>query len=162
MKTRYLIDTCSLIALEEHYNPNNIVFKLLWDRIHKLLGNNDLLICSEVYDELKDGSSIRDTLKPYSKSFLHLTKEVQDRTKDILSDCPGLIKLQSKGNSGADPFLIAIADLNKFTIITEEHYDVSLDKNPNRYNIPKVCMQRQIKYITLSEFLSLDIINSDI
>lgn len=161
MKTRYLIDTCSLIALEEHYNPNNIIFKLLWDRLHKLLESNDLLICSEVYDELKDGS-IRDTLKPYSKSFIPLTKEVQERTKEILNECPGLIKLQSKGNSGADPFLLAIADLNKFTIITEEHYDVKLEKDPHRYNIPKVCTQRRIKYMKLSEFLGLDIINSDI
>ena len=159
MKTKYLIDTCSLISLEEHYNPNNILFRELWSRVKQLLENEELLICSEVYDELKKGV-IKDIVKPYSKSFLPLTKEVQEKTKEILIDCPGLIKLQSKHNSGADPFLLAVAEINNLTIITEERYDINIEKDPNNYNIPKVCNKRNINYINLSTFFDSDIINS--
>lgn len=159
MKTKYLIDTCSLISLEEHYNPSNILFRELWSRVYNLLEREELLICSEVFEELKEGG-IQDALKQYSKLFLPLSKEVQEKAKEILNEYPTLIKLQSKSNSNADPFLIATAEINNLTIITEELYYSNIVNDPNKYNIPKVCTKRNIKYMKLSEFINRDIFNT--
>ena len=106
-------------------------------------------ICVNCNAELKD-----DDLVEWSKKndplFLPLTEEVQKKVTDILHDFPTMIKLKSTGNSNADPFLIATAEIEGAIIVTDERLG---DESTGDYHIPNVCRRYGIECITLNDFL---------
>jgi hypothetical protein len=57
---------------------------------------------------------------------------VQTAVKSILAQYPTLVNANS-GRSGADPFIIALAQANSCTVVTEEK------SRPTKPKIPDVC-----------------------
>ena len=68
--------------------------------------------------------------KGTQRCFLPLSKEVQLKTTEILQQFPQIIKIQTKGSSNGDPFLIATAILEDGVVVTDEG---------NKNGIPMVC-----------------------
>ena len=147
---RYAIDACSLINAAKNYNLKKNVFIPIWKTISEMRREATLISTAEVRDELKDDDLI-EWSKKNDQLFLPLTEEVQKRTMAILRDFPTLIKMKSTGNSNADPFLIATADIEGAAIISDERLG---DESTGDFHIPNVCRKYGIECITLSDFLN--------
>lgn len=113
---KYAIDTCSLINAAKNYSLKKTTFNPIWEKVTDMIATGGLISTSEVRDELKD-----DDLVEWSKRndslFLPLTEEIQQKATAILRDFPTMIKMKSTGNSSADPFLIATAEIEGATIV---------------------------------------------
>lgn len=149
MKTIYVIDACALIDAARNYNMSKKSFSHIWAALDDLIQNGELISSTEIMDELKD-DDLKAWAKQHKECFLPLTRDVQAKTTEVLSQFPTLIKIRSTGNSNADPFLIATAALQGGTIVTNERLGDSKTKD---YKIPNVCQALNIPYMNLHTFL---------
>ncbi len=151
MKTIYVIDACALIDAAQHYNMTKKSFTHIWNALENLIDDGQLISSTEVMDELKD-----DDLKKWAMShkdcFIPLTKDIQEKTKEVLMQFPNLIKMRSTSNSNADPFLIATALINDGSIVTNEKLG---DEKTNDHKIPNVCRTLKIPCMDLHTFLNI-------
>lgn len=150
MKNVYIIDACALIDAAKHYMLNKKTFSSIWEKLEDLIREGVLISSIEVKDEVKD-EDIATWLSRNSNMFIPLTEEVQKETIKILRDYPRLIKLTSKGNSNADPFLLATAILYNAIIVTNE---TPAGENATVRKIPDVCKSLDIGWMNLNEFIS--------
>lgn len=149
MKTIYVIDACALIDAARNYNMSKKSFSHIWAALDDPIQNGELISSTEIMDELKD-DDLKAWAKQHKECFLPLTRDVQAKTTEVLSQFPTLIKIRSTGNSNADPFLIATAALQGGTIVTNERLGDSKTKD---YKIPNVCQALNIPYMNLHTFL---------
>jgi protein associated with RNAse G/E len=145
--THYTIDTCSLIAGWRNYPPD--IFPGLWEHLAELSSKGTLHSTEEVLIELKKND---DDLLGWAKSqsglFTPVDENIQVEVLKVLKDHPTLYDIE-KNKSGADPFVIAHALQNGYTVITEEKKTGSLSKP----KIPNVCEYYGIRYINLINLL---------
>ena len=144
MRKKYVIDACSLIEAAHNYNMKKSAFAHIWEAFDKEIANGNLLSSIEIYEELKD-DDLAEWAKLHKEAFLPLTKEVQDKTKEILEKYPNIIKLRSRKNSNGDPFLIATALVVEGVVVTNE--------GTKNNGIPSVCQGLGIEYMNLSQYL---------
>ena len=149
MKTIYVIDACALIDAARNYNMSKKSFSHIWAALDDLIQNGELISSTEIMDELKD-DDLKAWAKQHKECFLPLTRDVQAKTTEVLTQFPTLIKIRSTGNTNADPFLIATAALQGGTIVTNERLGDSKTKD---YKIPNVCQALNIPYMNLHTFL---------
>lgn len=150
MSERFAIDACALIDAGKAYNLKKRSFAHIWEKVDDLIAEGRLLSSSEVLEELKD-PDLLDWAKQRREIFLPINEAIQAKTREILSKYPTLIKIRGKnGNSGADPFLIATALVNKCSVITNEKIG---NENSGEWKIPNVCRQYGIDCINLNGFL---------
>ena len=149
MTTTYVIDACALINAAQNYNMSKKSFAHIWESLDDMIRRGELISSSEIMDELKD-DDLQAWAKQHKECFVPLTKEVQEKTTEVLSKFPTLIKIRSTGNSNADPFLVATAALQGGTIVTDERLG---DSNTKDYKIPNVCQALNIPYLNLHSFL---------
>ena len=151
MKERYAFDACSFIELYDRYNPNNDLHPKIWKVLDKLFEDDIIISSTEILEEIHN-KDITDSLKKYKKNFKPLSREIQEKTAEILDEFPKIIKMSAKSNSNGDPFLIATAILEGCTIVTEEKPDDL--RNPKSFKIPKVCTLMGIDWMNLSQFVN--------
>jgi hypothetical protein len=75
--------------------------------------------------------------------FLEVDAALQQRVRDILAAYPNLID-PNRGRSGADPFVIALAQVNGCAVVTEEKARSVI--NPK---IPDVCSSLGVTCINM-------------
>lgn len=149
MKKIYVIDACALIDAAQHYNMAKKSFSHIWDTLDKMIEQGELVSSTEIMDELKD-EDLKSWAKKHKGCFLPLTKDVQDKTSEVLSKFPNLIKIRSTSNSNADPFLIATAVIHGGSIVTNEKLG---DMKTQDCKIPNVCQALDIPCMNLHTFL---------
>ena len=137
MSKKYVIDACALINASKNYNMTKKAFSHIWQAFNELVENGQLISSSEIFEELKDDDIVK-WAKEHKDVFLPLSKEVQLKT-------PQIIKIQTKGSSNGDPFLIATAILEDGIIVTDEG-------NKNN-GIPMVCESLGVEYMKLNDML---------
>ena len=144
----YCFDTSVFInAWQRHYPPD--VFPTIWNNIGKLIANCHILAPEEVRVELgrKDDEVLQWALKR-SYMFIPIDGPIQLAVTNILRRYPRLIDIR-KGRSGADPFVVALAQIRDLTVVTYE------DKSGNmkKPKIPDVCEAlniKQLKFVDLA------------
>jgi hypothetical protein len=119
MNTTYVIDACALIDAAQHYNMSKKSFSHIWEALDALFESGQLISSAEILDELKD-EDLKKWVKKHQEHFCPLTKDVQDKTSEVLTQFPNLIRIRSTANSNADPFLIATALLHEGSVVTNE------------------------------------------
>ena len=149
MKRIYVIDSCALINAAQNYNMTKKSFVHIWEAIDTLIQNGELISSSEVIDELRD-DNLKKWVKEHKECFMPLTKEIQNKTTEVLTQFPTMIKIRSSGNSNADPFLVATAAVREGIIVTDEKMG---DNNSKDYKIPNVCKALGIPCMNLHTFL---------
>lgn len=150
MNQKYAIDACALIEAAKIYNLKKRAFSLIWERLDELITQGRLLSSCEVFEELKD-PDIVEWAKQRRGIFLPLNESIQSKTREILSKYPNIIKIRGKkGDSNADPFLIATALLNDCTVVTNEKPG---DESSGDWKIPNVCRQYNVECINLGNLL---------
>jgi len=103
-----------------------------------------------VLDECSRRSpELHDWLKIRSDMFLTPDIEVQARVNHIINAYTGLVA-QGKEKFAADPFLIAMAEVYGYTVITEETGPDSLRK------IPGVCRALKVPSINLMQLFDAE------
>lgn len=134
----YSIDTSAFLdGWIRYYAPD--VFPSFWDRFDGLLNGGATLVSSQVQVELAeqdDGAA--DWLADHP-ACLREIDEVFDLARQISEQFPGWA---DRKRNGADPFVIALAEMNGLRVITGERLTGAT--NPRKVRIPDVCLQRGV------------------
>lgn len=144
----YCIDSSSLIgAWVRHYPPK--AFPGVWVKFEELIAVGRLRAPDEVGNEIEKKE---DDLKKWAKSqnslFVPLDFTQATEVKRILTAFPLLVD-SSRGRSGGDPFVIALAKLHNHTVVTQE----ARTNSPKKPRIPDVCEYYRIPYLTVLEMI---------
>jgi hypothetical protein len=130
----YCIDTSALIkAWQVDYPIDN--FPGFWKRIDGLIAADRLVAPEEVLRETnKRSDELHTWLNAQKEMFRELEEAVQIEAANVLAQFPRLVG-ERKLRTSADPFVIALARVADFRIVTDEKPTGSLQ----RPNIPDVC-----------------------
>lgn len=143
---RYSFDTSALIEGNKLYPIN--IFPKLWENIGELINDGSIRAIAQVGTELgKKDDEISQWTSNYPTLFVPLEPRIQVIVTAIMDAHPNLVKIAS-GKSAADPFVIALAEVNSCTVVTYENRRSLL--NPR---IPDVCSARSIKVINLLDLV---------
>jgi hypothetical protein len=130
---KYSIDTCSLVEPWRRAYPPDFLPNL-WDAdLPSLIGSGELRASQEVRIELEaQDDELLAWAKDQDDLFVEVDPSIEDAVKYVLAAYPTLVNAQT-GRSGADPFVIALAQVNGCTVVTEEKF------RPTKPRIPDVC-----------------------
>jgi hypothetical protein len=130
----YCIDTSALIAAwQERYPAEN--FPPFWQRIDDLINAGRLTAPMEVLRETaKRSDELHTWLSARKQMFRELEEAIQIEAAKVLAQFPRLVG-EKKLRTAADPWVIALAQVENLQIVTDEKFSGSL----NRPNIPDVC-----------------------
>lgn len=144
---KYVFDSNIFINLQRRH-PNDI-FSSLWDKLGELIDKGIVVSSAEVFDEIAVGDdNLVDWVKGKKEAFKQSDERVQKTVRDILSK-HGKLVMGGKKTNGADPFVIALAKVNSYTVVTEE----TRNGNDNPPKIPNVCEDNGVRYINFVCFL---------
>lgn len=146
MTARYVFDSNIFINLER-LQPID-VYPSVWNKIGELMDDGTIISSQEVYEEILVGDDYLSTwAKQRQKYFLPTDEKIQIVVRDILSRYRGLVEGGKKRNN-ADPFVIAVAQLNKCTVVSEE----AKSNNSDSPKIADVCEYLGITCINFVTF----------
>lgn len=141
---QYSIDTSVIItAWRDKYPPK--VFPALWENIQNLIAYGKIVASEEVHRELeKKEDDIYRWIKRFPTMLIKTSEQIQRITTEILYKYPKLVDQRSHRRQ-ADPFVIALAKVKGYKVLTEEKASGS-DKKPN---IPDACKGFNISCVNL-------------
>lgn len=141
---KYIIDASAILSQKPDENHRRNVHRSQWEKIDALIREQEIVMCSEVYDEVKD-EDIKGILASLHCKVIDVDDEIQKNVRTVVTKCPDLIKFTERsGTSSGDAFLIATAMRYKLIVITEEN------KQSNK-KIPQVCRQFNIESVNILE-----------
>jgi Domain of unknown function (DUF4411) len=148
---RYSIDSSSLIEGFRRIFPYDIV-PTFWNvHLPSLIEDGAVRATELVRWELEaEDDEVFNFVRNLDDLFVAVDEPVQHVVREILRDEPRLIRA---GRSGADPFVIALAEINTCAVVCEEH------RKPSAPKIPDVCDMRQIPCIPLLELVRAEGLN---
>ncbi len=146
---KYSIDTSALLDGWVRYYPPD-TFPGLWERIEKLIEDGDLRATEEVLHELekKDDDVYAWAEERKDALSVPIDDRIQPAVSAILEDFEKLLDTR-KNRSAADPFVIALAQIEGCAVVTGE----GLTGSPDRPNIPDVCSGLGIPCISLLQLI---------
>lgn len=147
--TPYSIDTSSLLqAWQRAYPPQ--LFPRLWSAIDELIEAGRLVATIEVYYELQRKS---DEVAQWAKGrksdlFVDIDDKLQAALSRLMSDHPRLVDTKT-GKSGADPFVIALAQITPGCVVVSDEQGGSATSP----KIPTVCQAVGIECLTILQLI---------
>lgn len=141
---KYSIDTSAIIeGWHRKYPPD--VFPKLWKNLDKLINEDEIRASEEVFYELKKkDDDIFNWAQNRPKLFVQIDIKIQQVVSNILKKYEKMAA-ERKSKSSADPFVIALAQINNACVVTEE----LLLNNITNPNIPDVCIDLGIPWTNL-------------
>jgi hypothetical protein len=140
----YSIDTSSILEGWVRNYPID-AFPGVWDKLDNLIDSGDLRAIQEVYFELeKKEDEVFEWVKNRPNLFVPIDLEIQSVVLNITSNFPNFVDYR-KERPEADCFVIALAQQNGATVITEEHPST----NPQKPKMPDICRAMNIPSINL-------------
>lgn len=139
---RYIIDTCSILSQKSNEPHRRSVYSTLWNNIDALIESKEIVICSEIKDEIED-DDLTNWLQTKGCKILDVDTDVQQYVIRIVNEHPDLLSFTNMKSSG-DAFLIATAMKFGIAVITEEN------KNSPK-KIPKICEAYNIPCYNVTE-----------
>lgn len=141
---KYSTDTSAILDGWRRYYPPDI-FPAWWDRLHEAIADGRLRATEEVLIELeRKDDEVHAWAKRHSDLFVAIDEPIQNAVSNILLNHEKLLDTRSN-RSSADPFVIALAQINGCTVVTGERATGSID----RPNIPDVCVALGIPVMTM-------------
>lgn len=145
----YSLDTSTLMDWHARFYPTD-VFIGLKTQIEGLIATGRLRAPQIVKEELEAVGT--PALKSWAKSqtglFVPLEPLVQVETATIQARYPELTDVKS-GHESADPWVIALAKLRGWTVVSQETSASEKRKPPKSYYIPDVCRDLGVPCINL-------------
>lgn len=143
----YSIDTSALIhGWVRAYPPAIPMFEPVWERLSDLIDEGRLRASVEVLNEVnKKDDGLAEWCDAHPDLFIEIDDHMQEKVAALLGKHPRLVDTR-KGRSGADPFVIALAQMhNPFLTVVTEEKGGTVDKP----HIPYVCQEDDIRCISL-------------
>ena len=144
----FVIDTSAWLRIDGRADAEDV-----WAMIVHLIGQGRIVVCAQVFSELRESSIYLLRLKPHEKAL-----RAGDRGTDdipylqlvgrITYEHPAMSKATGT-KTPADPYIVALAEMDGYVVVTEE----STHTRPNR-KIPTVCKRRSIRCLSLNEFIA--------
>jgi Domain of unknown function (DUF4411) len=129
------------------YPPD--VFPLVWEKLQYLSENGTIVAPIDVLNELeKQKDDLYVWAKRTPQMFIEPDRDVMEVFTAIVNDHPNFMKVDST-KSGADPFVIALAESKEFTVVTYETFA----KQNAAPKIPNVCSARNVRCAQLVDVL---------
>jgi hypothetical protein len=148
---RYSIDTSAILDGWVRYYPPD-TFPGLWVRLEGLVDDGSLRATEEVLHELeRKDDTVHGWLKERSHMFVPIDNEIQPAVAAILSRFERLVDTR-KNRSAADPFVIALAQIEGCIVVTGE----SATNNLAKPHIPDVCAALGIQPISLLQLIRME------
>jgi len=145
--TCYSLDANALIyAWAEAYRPES--FESFWTKLDGMAAEGRVKISEEVHEELRrkdDGLFAWIDARPHV--IVPDTDAVQARVKTILQSHPLLVKAR-KNRSGADPFVVGVAQCEGAIVVTQEGFGST--QSPK---IPDVCRDYGVAFQRLGDLI---------
>lgn len=139
-KTKYIIDTSSILSQKDNEPHRRSINKTLWQHIDTLIEQQRIVTCSEIIEEVND-----DDLKKWFSGLqgvvVPIDNEIQENIRIVVTSNPQLIDFQKVKSSG-DAFLIATAMKYGLTVITEEN-------KKGEKKIPFVCRNLKVPCVDI-------------
>ena len=145
---KWCFDTSALIEpWVRRYPPD--MFGPVWEKLSELADKGAIAAPVDVRVELeKQSDDLLSWAKGLNEFFVEADRTVLEKSKEIVNAHPGLIKVNST-KSGADPFVIALAEVRRVPVVT---YEQAARQNVSP-KIPNVCSARGVQVVTLVEVL---------
>jgi len=141
---KYSIDTSAILDCWIRYYPPD-VFPQVWEKLDDLINAGILIATEQVLIELgKKDDEVYQWAQKREHMFIPINEDIQPIVSFILQNHPKLID-ERKDRTGADPFVIALAQLEKCTVLTCEKPTNKL----NRPKIPDVCNALKIPWVNM-------------
>jgi hypothetical protein len=145
---RYSIDTSAILDGWRRYYPRD-VFPGMWDAIADLVDDGGLRATEEVLVELeRKDDEVHGWALKRQHLFVSIDEHIQVIVTKLLADHEKLLDTRA-GRSAADPFVIALAQLQGCAVVTGERATHSLD----RPNIPDVCAALGVRCMSLLDMV---------
>lgn len=145
---KYSIDTSSILDGWRRYYPPD-VFQQLWTKLDDLIVDGSLRATEEVLVELeRKDDEVYAWARKRSVLFVPIDEPIQIAVSKILELHEKLLDTRAN-RSAADPFVIALAQIHKCTVVTGERATNSAD----RPNIPDVCNALGVPVIPLLQLV---------
>ena len=155
MSTNYSIDTSALMAWYfRRYPPK--VFPGLLPLIEKLIADGRLRASEYVHTELGNKKDLLFDWADAQKGFFVKTDAaVLAHAAQLIKSYPLLVDPTSLRPIQADPYVVALAGINKWVVVTEETYakTKTSGKRKNRTYIPDVCAAEKIECINFLDMM---------
>jgi hypothetical protein len=149
----YSMDTCCLIyAMRQAYPINN--FPAFWKNLHLAITNGTIHIIESVKDEIShfDNEVLTWVETLEEDIFTKVNNPIISHVATIVEKCPKLINA-AENKDEADPYVIALAMLNKGTVVTQENMSNTVKPNQKKIKIPNACKELNIKCISLTDMI---------
>ena len=141
---RYSIDTSAIIECWWRQYPPE-VFHTVWIKLENLIEKNIIIAIDDVLFELeKKEDAIYKWALERRNMFLPHDVRIELAGKSIIQNYKRLID-ERNIRSGADPWVIALAKVESYAVITDEKPTGNL----NKPNIPDVCYALNIPCINM-------------
>jgi hypothetical protein len=132
----YCIDTSAFVRIKERY-PQEII--PVWDYLTDLAQQGRLIAPYQVLLELKKQSDeVSDWAEKNIMIFKYLNGKQQYISKDIINAFPRLVDPQKTSPADADPDVIALAQDENLTVLTDEKF-LGMIPPKSKTRIPDVC-----------------------
>ena len=149
----YCIDTSALIDGWKDYPLEN--FGSVWEKVKELITDNRITSPYHVLDELEVGG---DDLYAWCKDnyfFCSPTTKTGMLHKEIKTNFPGFIPKKTPKIDWADPYVIAIAIENDYSVISHETRRDKIN-NEKTFYIPDICDNYGIKHISFLDLIKVE------
>jgi hypothetical protein len=144
----YVMDTSSWLNVDERHDAD-----ISWPLLIKLIQQQRLVAPAEVIEEVKVNEAAWARLQAYEsalKGALTTGDQYLLLAGQIAFAHPGIAGIRSR-KTKADPFVIALAKLEGFTVVTNE----TTRRRPNR-KMPTVCAKQRVACISLATMLATE------
>lgn len=147
-KAKYCFDTDTLASSwRRYYRPD--AFRPLWEKIGSMVKDGVILIPDEVKKEIGAGKDeLVAWIKTNCANSVSISKEQLEIVAEIVNKYPGVSQYKKPRPNHADPFVVAVAKINKITVVTYEGPNGST-QNPS---IPSLCGEYGIECCTMADF----------
>lgn len=143
----YSLDTSGILdAWTRHYPPD--VFPTIWSHMDAAANTGVIFAIDEVVRELeRKEDDIHKWVKQRPSMIVPIDAEIQRPVTEIMAKYNRLVDTK-KNRSGCDPWVIALARIRGFTVVTGEKASGNLLKP----KIPDVCKDLQIPCLVIIDF----------
>jgi len=159
--SKYILDSNFFIQAHRSIYPLDVV-QSFWLKVKSLSEDGTIVSIDKVKKEIFDNSAHEDELKLWCDS--NLPSDFFINTDSVLNNYVSIVSWTNSMSHHyttaaiqefletdlADPWLIAFAMSNNWTIVT---YEKSEPNRKNRIKIPEVCNQFGVRYINTIEML---------
>jgi hypothetical protein len=144
----FSLDTSGFLdAWIRNYPPDT--FQAFWDRMDSAATAETIKVSEEVVGELaKKDDGAAAWIEARTVMIVRTDVVIQEKVKEILKAHPRLVNA-SKSRSGGDPFVIAVASIYGYSVITGE----LPSGRPKKPHIPDVCSALDVPFMNILEFV---------